>query len=687
MGGRADRQLTEWDVSEQEREETSPGATRSQHVVLQGPADLRMMAAAMRPGIERSRETGENAAPTCLVITPTLEQALAAATQARVLLGTDDVRVVPVTAVARSRRVLAAGPVAVVTGTAADLLALRRDAALNLQHLQVVVIVGLDDVLSANGAETLQALLGDAPGDVMRVATLEAENEQTEAFLEAQLRRARRLTPVIVGDTPLAITPRFLLTSVAGRADGLRALLDEQDPPSVTIVANTEVGLAQATAALHRLGVAVDGVSVQVVRQPSAQHVALTVLWEAPASHDALVEAVAMRPVDAVALLLPEELPTFRLFTDGLAEAWTPLPRKASAEDRVQQLRTALRSTLSNGGATASELALLAPLLENHDALEIAAAAVRLYEGARRDSIALRAKHAAAGARVREPRAERSDRPDDGSGTGASGRQRVFLAVGKRDEVRVGDIVGAIANEAEIPGDRIGTVELFESHAIVELNAEDAAKAVAALSNSTLRGRRLSARIDVRGAERGGFERGPRSDRGDRGGERGGDRGFGRGGRDGGREGGRDGGRDGGRSFGGRDGGRDSGRGFGGPRGGGDRPGGDRPRGDRPAGRPGERPGGFGGPRGPRPFGRDDRGGRDGGRDGGPRGDRGPDRGGDRGGRPPRAADERRAFGDRPVRERAEGRSEWAERSERMQHARRPARPAPERSTDFDAEG
>ncbi len=654
-------------MSEQEREETSPGATRSQHVVLQGPADLRMMAAAMRPGIERSREAGDTATPTCLVITPTLEQALAAAAQARRLLSTNSCRVVPVTSVLRARRVLAAGPVAVVSGTASDLLSLRRDAALDLQLLQVVVIIGLDEVLAANGAETLQALLGDAPGEVMRVATLETETAETSVFIESQLRRARRLSPVVVGETPLAITPRFLLTSAGGRADALRALLDEHDPPSLAIVASTDAGAADAVAALERLGLAPDGTSIQVTRQPSAQHVALTVLWDAPGSYDALVEAVAMRPVDAVALLLPEDLPTFRLFTSGLAEAWTPVIRKAGAEDRVQQLRTALRSTLANGGATASELALLAPLLETNDALELAAAAVRLYEGARRDGIALRARHAAAGARPSREHAPDSQRSDDAP---AAGRQRLFLAVGKRDGVRVGDIVGAIANEVEISGDRIGAVELFESHTTVELSTEDATRAVGALASSTLRGRRLSARIDTRGNDRSGdrgSDRGARGDRGarddrgrdrgergrsfERGGARGGDRGLGRPDRDAGRDG-------------------ERGRGFGGPRG------------ERVGERTGGRPGGFGGSRGPRSGfeGRSDSRGERGARD-----DR--DRGGARGGsRAPRAGDERRAFGDRPVRERAEGRSEWAERGERMKHAHRPPRPSFERREDFDAE-
>jgi ATP-dependent RNA helicase DeaD len=630
-----------------------------------GPADVRMMTAAMRPGIERSREGGKESAPVCLVITPTSDQAYTAADQARRLLADPAARVVPVSGVSRARRVLAAGPVSVACGTAGDLLALRRDAALTLEGLQAVVIVGLDDILGNGGADTLQTLLGDAPSEVSRVATIDVETPDTEAFLEAQLRRARRIAPPLVSDAPLAVTPRFIITSVSGRADALRAVLDESDPPSLAIIAHSEYGVQQATEALAHLGVPVDGLLVQVARQPTAQHVAMTVLWEAPVSQDALIEALAMRPVDAVALLLPDELPAFRRMTSNLAEAWTPAPKKAAAEDRVQQLRTAVRSTLLNGGATASELALLAPLLETHDALEIACAALRLYEGAKRDVAAMKARTAAAGAKPSAPRHD-ARAGADAATAAPVGRLRVFLAAGKRDNVRVGDIVGAIANEAGIPGEKIGQVELFESHAVVEMDAADAAKVVEALGNATLRGRRLSARIDERGGERG-------ADRGDRGGDRGG-RSFGppRGDRP---------------RFGGGDRGGDRPR-FGGDRGdrGGDR--GGAPRGERPRfgggdrgerSDRGERPR-FGGgarpdSRGERParsFDRgDDRGGRGG--FGGPRGGAG---------RPPRADEERRAFGDRPIRERVENRSEWSERAERMKHAKRPPHRPSEPNTE-----
>lgn len=615
-------------MGDEERE----GAARSQHVVLQGPADARTMAAAMRPGVERSREVGGNAAPGCLVVTPSVEQAMTAAEQAHVILGDTTSRVVPVSNVARARRVLAAGPVSVVTGTATDLLALRRESAVNIESLRAIVMIGLENILTDGDVTALEALLGDVPEDTIRVATIDDTTPAVDQFLEAQLRRARRIAPPPAGDGALAVTPSYLVTSPAGRAEALRAVLDAVDPPSLVVVATNEPSAADAHRALGRLGLVVDGVLVQVVRQPTSQHVSLVVLWDAPASAEALADALATHPVDAVAFLTPEELPAFRRLTHGTGAAWSPPARKSAVTSRVQRVRASIQEALQHGGgATASELSLLTPLLDSHDAVEIAAAALRLYESALRDNAALKLA-ATQVTRLSAP-AERGARGLSVVQGGGGPRQRVFLAVGKRDDVRVGDIVGAVANEAGIAGERIGAVAMFESHTTVEMAADDAARAVAALATATLRGRRLSARIDERGA-----------DGGDRGGERSD---------------------------------RKPPRTFGPPRSG--------PRPER--GERSERPPMRGKPAG-RSESRDSRGGDS--RGGDSRDARtGDARGAGRGA--PRSAsrgafggatEARRAFGDRPPRERTEGTSEWSERGERMKHAKRIPRERPEPNSE-----
>jgi ATP-dependent RNA helicase DeaD len=105
------------------------------------------------------------------------------------------------------------------------------------------------------------------------------------------------------------------------------------------------------------------------------------------------------------------------------------------------------------------------------------------------------------------------------------------MNVGHNLGIRPQDIVGAIANEADIPGRSIGSIDIFDGYSFVEVPAEAAERVVEAISQSGIKGKYVNvevARPDAGpGGSRGGFGR-------DRGGfdrDRGGDRGGYRGGR------------------------------------------------------------------------------------------------------------------------------------------------------------
>ena len=119
---------------------------------------------------------------------------------------------------------------------------------------------------------------------------------------------------------------------------------------------------------------------------------------------------------------------------------------------------------------------------------------------------------------------------------------RLFVNAGERDGITARDLVGAIANEAGIPGGSIGKVELRENHALVEVPLDRAQQIATRLTGVTLRGRRIVARLDQgaspergerparrppareqgerpsRGERRDRAERGERGERGGRGG-------------------------------------------------------------------------------------------------------------------------------------------------------------------------
>ncbi len=105
------------------------------------------------------------------------------------------------------------------------------------------------------------------------------------------------------------------------------------------------------------------------------------------------------------------------------------------------------------------------------------------------------------------PRRERGDRraPD-------APMTRLFLRVGRRDGVRPADIVGAIANEAGVPGDAIGDIDLYDTFSFVEAPETLADTIIAALNRTTIRGRepRVSvARPDEQWQQDGAEERRP----------------------------------------------------------------------------------------------------------------------------------------------------------------------------------
>lgn len=72
---------------------------------------------------------------------------------------------------------------------------------------------------------------------------------------------------------------------------------------------------------------------------------------------------------------------------------------------------------------------------------------------------------------------------------------RLQLSVGRTDGVRPGDIVGAIANEADIPGRSIGHIELLDRSSFVDVPDHLADRVLRALRSTTIRGRAVAPRL------------------------------------------------------------------------------------------------------------------------------------------------------------------------------------------------
>ena len=90
------------------------------------------------------------------------------------------------------------------------------------------------------------------------------------------------------------------------------------------------------------------------------------------------------------------------------------------------------------------------------------------------------------------PRGRRDDRPPPGDGQWA----RLFIGAGRRAGMRPADVVGAIANEAQVSGRSVGAIQIADDYTLVDVPEADADLILRALARGSVRGRSVPVRRD-----------------------------------------------------------------------------------------------------------------------------------------------------------------------------------------------
>ena len=82
---------------------------------------------------------------------------------------------------------------------------------------------------------------------------------------------------------------------------------------------------------------------------------------------------------------------------------------------------------------------------------------------------------------------------DDFENTGAEyGMVRLFINIGKKQKVKPGDILGAIAGESGIPGKLVGTIDMYDKYTFVEVPKEYASEVIQAMKHASIKGKSIS---------------------------------------------------------------------------------------------------------------------------------------------------------------------------------------------------
>jgi hypothetical protein len=76
---------------------------------------------------------------------------------------------------------------------------------------------------------------------------------------------------------------------------------------------------------------------------------------------------------------------------------------------------------------------------------------------------------------------------------------KVFVSIGKKDSAGAKDLVGALIREVGLDKAQIGKVDVKETFSLVEVASQVAENAVRRLTGVSIRGKRVSARLDRAG--------------------------------------------------------------------------------------------------------------------------------------------------------------------------------------------
>ncbi|MBD5634584.1 MAG: DbpA RNA binding domain-containing protein, partial [Candidatus Eremiobacteraeota bacterium] len=174
---------------------------------------------------------------------------------------------------------------------------------------------------------------------------------------------------------------------------------------------------------------------------------------------------------------------------------------------RLEFTKTALEEVLEAGDFDAYRTVVEA-LSNEHDVIDIAAAAVKLADqardgGADEEEIP---KIAPPVERIFTPRPGGSS-PAGGTSTGAASNgpklrrkiedvTKIYIGIGRNFGIRPADLVGAIAGEAKIDSREIGHIDIADKFSLVEVPGSAVEAILAALRKTTIRGKKVAVRRD-----------------------------------------------------------------------------------------------------------------------------------------------------------------------------------------------
>ena len=420
----------------------------------------------------------------------------------------------------------------IVVGTPGRVLDHLRRRSLDLTTLQVLVLDEADEMLDMGFAEDLDAILEATPAERQTALFSATMPPRILSIAQKHLKNPQRIT--IARETPTAgklprVRQLAYIVARAYKPAALQRILDLESPSSALVFCRTRLEVDSLVETLNAHGYRAEAlhggmqqrqrdavmnrfrsekadllIATDVAaRGLDVAHLSHVFNYDLPSAPDVYVHRIgrtgrAGREGTAITLVEPREhrhLRSIEHLTKQKIEV-QQIPTVADLRaKRLELTRASLREQLLAGDLDEVRV-VVESLAEEFDVVDIAAAAVKLADGATRrdgdDEIpeVRRPDHAAdGGERGRDRRPGRRS-------SGGDAMARIFIGAGRKAGIRPADLVGAIAGEARIASRELGAIEIADAFSLIEVPEERADDIIAAMKKATLRGQKVQVRRD-----------------------------------------------------------------------------------------------------------------------------------------------------------------------------------------------
>jgi ATP-dependent RNA helicase DeaD len=416
----------------------------------------------------------------------------------------------------------------IVVGTPGRVLDHIDRGTLELGEVRTVVLDEADEMLDMGFAEDIEAILAETPAERQTVLFSATMPPRIDGIARRHLREPVRITmgrdTVKQDELPLVRQTAYIVAR-AHKPAALGRILDVEAPTAAIVFCRTREEVDQVTETLNGRGYRAEalhgGMSqdqrdrvMQRLRGGSTELLVATdvaargldvetlthvINFNVPTAPEAYVHRIgrvgrAGREGCAITLAEPREQRMLKAI-ERLTGRRITLEKLPTVTDmrarRLELTRSALQSSLEADDFERYRV-VLDSLTDEFDVEEIALAAIRLLHeanGGDADEDEIPSPE------LRErPAKERPVRGRDRGGDSRPGVTRLFFGIGRRAGLRPQDLVGAIAGESGISARDIGAIQITDRFSLVEVPEPAADKVIAAMQQSTIRGRRPTVR-------------------------------------------------------------------------------------------------------------------------------------------------------------------------------------------------